>query len=108
MESGFSKFDTGKNKGDFCYAGYYKFVKSGEDLKYVIYCYCYDFKEIMKDPELLEFSLECQIESEKGIFGLESIQWDFTNPETAKQNLDYYQQKIEEIWKVLGSNRFPV
>lgn len=61
----------------------------------------------MDDPELFEFSLECQIESEKGVLQMESVQWNFIHPITARENLRYFEEKIELIWEILGSKNFP-
>lgn len=61
----------------------------------------------MDEPELLEFGLECQIESEKGIIGLESVQWNFINLNEVKSNIEYFEKKIDEIWKILGNKNFP-
>ncbi len=107
IESGYSKFDAKPVKGDICYDAYYKYFKTGEDLKYTIYCYCYDLKNIIDDPELFEFTFECQIESERGIIGIESIQWNFTNPNAAKSNLIFFEEKMEMLWINLGSKKFP-
>lgn len=78
-----------------------------KDLKYTIYCYCYDLKDIMEDPELFEFCFECQIETGKGVVGIESVQWNFTNPAESKINLEYFQEKVDIIWKSFGSKKFP-
>jgi hypothetical protein len=107
VDYGYIKFEGKTLKGDNCYDAYYKYFKTGEDLKYTIYCYCYDFKNILDDPELFEFVFESQIESERGIIGIESIQWDFTNTNEAKSNLIFFQEKIEMIWTSLGSKKFP-
>jgi hypothetical protein len=61
----------------------------------------------MEDPELFEFSLECQIESEKGVLQIESVQWNFVNPISARENLKYFEDKIESIWSILGGKKFP-
>jgi hypothetical protein len=61
----------------------------------------------MENSELFEFSFEVQIESDRGILGIESIQWDFRNPMNAKENLNYFQTKIEKIWQELGKKYFP-
>jgi hypothetical protein len=107
IEFGYSKFDSSGLKGEFCYDSYYKDLKLENELKYTLYCYCYDLKEIMEDPELFEFSLECQIESEKGVLQIESVQWNFINPISARENLKYFENRIESIWEILGSKKFP-
>jgi hypothetical protein len=107
ISEGYLKFDAQKIKGDFCYDAYLKEFSEGAKLKYTIYCYCYDLRKVMEDHELFEFCFEVQIESEKGIFGIESIQWDFRNPINAKENLNYFQTKIEKIWQELGKKYFP-
>lgn len=61
----------------------------------------------MDDPELFEFSLECQVESEKGVLQIESVQWNFINTITARENLKYFEEKISSIWEILGSKKFP-
>lgn len=106
IENGYSKFNGIHIKGDLCYDSYYKDFRSENFLNYTIYCYCYDLKDLMDDPELFEFSFECQIESGRGIFGIEAIQWNFTNSNEAKKNLKFLEEKIEEIWKLMGSNKF--
>jgi hypothetical protein len=61
----------------------------------------------MEDSDLFEFVFESQIESGRGIIGIESVQWDFTLPLEAKENLLYFQEKINTIWESFGGNKFP-
>jgi hypothetical protein len=61
----------------------------------------------MEDSDLFEFVFESQIESGRGIIGIESVQWDFTLPSEAKENLLYFQEKINKIWESFGENKFP-
>jgi hypothetical protein len=107
VSEGYSRFDGQKIKGEFCYDSYSKEFLDGNNLKYTIYCYCYDLAKVMENSELFEFSFEVQIESDRGILGIESIQWDFRNPMNAKENLNYFQTKIEKIWQELGKKYFP-
>lgn len=107
VSEGYSRFNAQNIKGEFCYDSYSKEFLNGKDLKYTIYCYCYDLKRVIEEAELFEFSFEVQIESDRGIIGIESIQWDFRNPATAKDNLIYFQNKIEKMWSDLGGKYFP-
>ena len=107
ISEGYLKFDAQKIKGEFCYDAYLKEFTEANNLKYTIYCYCYDLKKVMDESELFEFCFEVQIESERGILGIESIQWDFRNPTNAKENLNYFQNKIEKIWQEVGKKYFP-
>lgn len=102
----YKNFDGAKLKGEFCYDAYYKDFQNESGLKYTIYCYCYDLKSIVEDPELFEFSLEVQIESEKGIIGFEAIQWDFRTPQRATENLEYFESRAETIWQQFGGKPF--
>ena len=108
VENGYKKFDAKKIKGDFCYDAYYKdFEDDSNKLKYTIYCYCYDLKNLVENSELLEFSFEVQINSERGIISIETIQWNFRTGLSSKNNLGYLEKKCDEIWKILGCNNFP-
>jgi hypothetical protein len=107
VDHGYTKFDAKKFKGDLCYDAYFKDFRKGNDTKYTIFCYCYDLKEIMEDSDLFEFVFESQIESGRGIIGIESVQWDFTLTLEAKENLLYFQEKINKIWESFGENKFP-
>lgn len=108
-EKKYTKFDGKKLKGDLCYDAYFKEFLDEKGLRYTIYCYCYNTKELKSltdSYELLEFSFEVQIESIKGIIGFEAIQWDFTSGDKAKESIKYFEDKSEEIWKIFGSNHF--
>jgi hypothetical protein len=107
LSNGYKKFDGKKLKGNYCYDAYYKDFEENKELSYTVYCYCYDLKNVVENPELLEFSFEVQIDTERGILSFESIQWDFTKANYAKENLKYFESKCEEIWKVFGSKKFP-
>lgn len=107
VTKGYKKFDGKRIKGDLCYDAYYKEFVEDNSLKYTIYLYCYDLKEIVPDPDLLEFSFETQIESKRGVLGIESIQWDFTNCNNVPETIDFFEQRIEETWKIFGGNPFP-
>jgi len=102
----YKSFEGKKIKGDLCYDSYYKDFSNNDGLKYTIYCYCYDLKEITENPEIFEFSFEAQIESERGIIGFESVQWDFRTPELAENNLKYFESKSDIIWKEFGEKLF--
>jgi len=103
----YKKFNGKQLKGDLCYDAYYKDFLDGDDLKYTIYCYCYDLKELVENPEIFEFSFEVQIETERGIIGFEAIQWDFRTPQRSIKNLEFFESKAEIIWKTFGSKKFP-
>ncbi len=107
ISSGYLRFDAKKIKGDFCYDAYTKEFMDQDKLKYTIYCYCYDLKQVIEDPELFEFTFEVQLESDRGILGIESIQWDFTNPLKGKENLHFFEDRIEKIWQLVGQKLFP-
>lgn len=107
VEMGYRKFDGKPIKGEICYDAYYRDFKNGEDSKYTIYCYCYDLKDLVDRPELFEFSFETQINAGLGIIGLEAIQWDFKTEKNAMFNIQFFEEKIDDIWKSLGSIKFP-
>lgn len=102
----YRSFDGKKLKGDLCYDAYYRDFTNESGLKYTIYCYCYDLKGITENPEVFEFSLEVQIETERGIIGFEAIQWDFRDIKIAENNLKYFESKSEIIWKEFGGKNF--
>ena len=107
IELGYHKFDGKPIKGQICYDAYYKDFSVGSNLKYTIYCYCYDLKDIVDNPEIFEFSFETQISAGLGIIGLEAIQWDFKTEENAEFNIQFFEKKVDAVWKVLGSINFP-
>lgn len=107
VELGYHKFDGKPIKGQICYDAYYKDFSGESDLKYTIYCYCYDLKDIVDKPELFEFSFETQISAGLGIIGLEAIQWDFKTEESAEFNIQFFEKKVDDVWKALGSINFP-
>ena len=107
VSNGYKKFDGKRIKGQLCYDAYYKEFTEKDFLKYTIYFYCYDLKEIVQNSDLLEFSFETQIESKMGVLGIESIQWNFTDSRKASENIDFFEQRIEETWKIFGSKPFP-
>jgi len=107
VELGYHKFDGKPIKGQICYDAYYKDFNNGDDLKYTIYCYSYDLKDIVDKPELFEFSFETQINAGLGIIGLEAIQWDFKSEENAEFNILFFEKKIDDVWRSLGSIKFP-
>ena len=109
-EKKYLKFDGSRLKGELCYDSYYKEFFDEKGLRYTIYSYCYnikDLKNLVENSELLEFSFEVQIESLKGIIGFEAIQWDFSSEEIIMNNVNYFEEKCEEIWKLFGSKCFP-
>lgn len=108
VELGYRKFDAKSIKGDICYDAYFKDFVSGEESKYTIYCYCYDLEGMVPNPQLFEFSFEVQLNAGIGIIGLETIQWDFKTEESAQFNIIFFEKKIEDVWKALGSIKFPV
>jgi hypothetical protein len=103
---GYTKFDGKKLKGDFCYDAYYKDFFEDSDLKYTIYCYCYDLKGLVETPEVLEFSLEVQIESLEGVISFETTQWDFRIKYEAERKMEYFEKSCDDIWKIFGSKKF--
>lgn len=107
IELGYHKFDGKPIKGQICYDAYYKDFNNGSELKYTIYCYCYDLKDMVDRPELFEFSFETQISAGLGMIGLESIQWDFRTEENAEFNIVFFEKKVDEVWKALGGINFP-
>ncbi|MFN9953738.1 MAG: hypothetical protein ACK55I_11625, partial [bacterium] len=70
-------------------------------------CYCYDLNGIVENPEIFEFSFEVQINAGAGMIGLESIQWDFRTEEDAIFNIEFFESKVNDVWKALGSIKFP-
>lgn len=107
VELGYRKFDGKRLKGDICYDAYFKDFMNGDDLSYTIYCYCYDLTGIIENPEIFEFSFEVQINAGIGMIGLESIQWDFRTEENAEFNIEFFERKVNDVWKALGSINFP-
>ena len=102
----YRSFDGKKLKGDLCYDAYYKDFENESGLIYTIYCYCYDLKGITENPEAFEFSFEVQVETERGIIGFESIQWDFRDYKKASINLEYFENCANRIWKDFGGKNF--
>ena len=101
------KFDGKKIKGEVCYDAYYKDFQNEKGLKYTIYCYCYDYKGLVDNPENFEFCFEVQLNTGSGIIGVEAIQWDFgTNPKSLI-NIEFFEKKIDEIWEKFDSLNFP-
>ena len=101
------KFDGKKIKGEVCYDAYYKDFENEKGLKYTIYCYSYDYKDLVDNPEKFEFCFEVQLNTGRGIIGIEAIQWDFgTNPDSLI-NIEFFEKKIEEIWEKFDSLNFP-
>jgi len=107
VEVGYRRFDGKKLKGDICYDAYFKDFMNGKDLGYTLYCYCYDLTGIIENPEIFEFSFEVQINAGIGMIGLESIQWDFKTEENAEFNIEFFEKKVNDVWKALGAINFP-
>ena len=107
IEIGYHKFDGKSLKGQMCYDAYYKDFNDEENLKYTIYCYCYDLDGMVEKPELFEFAFEVQINAGVGIIGLEAIQWDFRTEESSILNIKYFEKKVDDVWKSLGGINFP-
>ena len=107
VELGYRKFDGKPLKGEICYDAYHKDFSTEENLNYTIYCYCYDLKGIVENPEIFEFSFEVQLNAGAGIIGLESIQWDFRTEEDALFNVKFFEAKVNDVWKALGAIKFP-
>jgi hypothetical protein len=107
IEIGYHKFDGKSLKGQICYDAYYKDFNDEENLKYTIYCYCYDLDGMVEKPELFEFAFEVQINAGVGIIGLEAIQWDFRTEESSILNIKYFEKKVDDVWKSLGGINFP-
>lgn len=107
LSLGYSPFNAKNIKGDKCYSGYYKEFFNGADYIYSIYCYCYDLTGLVDNPEMFEFGLETQLETERGLIGLESVQWIFKNTEEAFNNIRYFENLVNNNWIFTGSNKFP-
>ena len=107
VEMGYHKFDGKPLKGEICYDAYYKDFNNGDDLKYTIYCYCYDLKGVVEKHEVFEFSFEVQLNAGMGIIGLEAIQWDFRTEESAILNIKYFEKRVDIVWESLGGINFP-
>jgi hypothetical protein len=90
VELGYRKFDGKPIKGEICYDAYYKDFNVEKELKYTIYCYCYDLKGMLDNPELFEFAFETQINAGAGVIGLEAIQWDFRTEESSEFNIRFF------------------
>jgi len=107
VERGYKKFDGKPIKGEICYDAYYKDFSLEEKLKYTVYCYCYDLKDMVPNPEQFEFSFEVQLNAGIGIIGLEAIQWDFKTIESSELNIILFEKKVDDVWKALGGIEFP-
>jgi len=107
LSLGYSPFNAKNIKGDKCYSGYYKEFFNNSDYIYSIYCYCYDLTGLVDNPEMFEFGLETQLETERGLIGLESVQWIFKNTEEAFNNIRYFENLVNNNWIFTGSNKFP-
>ncbi|NBU98256.1 MAG: hypothetical protein EBS19_08615 [Spirochaetia bacterium] len=107
VERGYRKFDGKPIKGEICYDAYHRDFSNSDGLKYTIYCYCYDLKDIVPNPEVFEFSFEVQLNAGIGIIGLEAIQWDFRTEENAELNIAFFELRVDSVWKALGSIKFP-
>lgn len=108
VEMGYRKFDAKSIKGEICYDAYFKDFNSDDSADYTIYCYCLDLNGIVPNPEFFEFSFEVQLNAGIGIIGLEAIQWDFKTEESAEFNIIFFEEKVRDVWKALGSKKFPV
>jgi hypothetical protein len=107
VELGYRKFDGKPIKGEICYDAYYKDFNVEKELKYTIYCYCYDLKGMLDNPELFEFAFETQINAGAGVIGLEAIQWDFRTEESSEFNIRFFENRVDAVWKSFGSIKFP-
>jgi len=107
VEIGYHKFDGKPIKGEICYDAYYKDFGDEEGLNYTIYCYCYDLKGMVENPEIFEFAFEVQLNAGLGIIGMEAIQWDFRTIQDSILNVRYFEKKIEDVWEALGKIKFP-
>ena len=101
---GFGKLSNYEIKGEYCYDGYYKdYFNSSGNIAFTIYCYCYDLREILDVYDKLQFVFESQMESSRGIIGIETIQWVSDGMKDAITNLKYFEEKNIEIYKIMGS-----
>lgn len=107
ISNGYTRFDVAEMKGPLCYEGYFKDFSVDGKLSYTIYCYCYDLRGIIEDPSRFQFIFESQIESERGIIGFESVQWQFETFSKGQENLEYFESQVESYWKISGSKKFP-
>lgn len=108
---GYSKLPTQdiKIKGDFCYDGYYKdFKDSDGNLIYTIYCYCYDFREVIDQYEKMQFIFESQLQTVCGIIGMETIQWVSEDLEKSIINLRSFEKSTQKTSEALGKIKFQI
>ena len=108
LSMGYNSFNAKELKGEKCYSSYYKeFYNDNNDYKYPICCYCYNFSGLVENPEAFEFVLESQLETNKGLIGIESVQWIFNDSEQAFNNIRYFENLVDNNWIFGGSNKFP-
>ena len=108
LSMGYNPFNAKELKGEKCYSAYYKeFYNDNNDYKYSICCYCYNFSGLVENPEAFEFVLESQLETNKGLIGIESVQWIFNDSEQAFNNIRYFENLVDNNWIFGGSNKFP-
>jgi hypothetical protein len=62
----------------------------------------------MDNPGLFEFGIESQIETELGIIGIESVQWDFSSEQKILTNIIGFEALVNMNWKNLGEKPFPI
>lgn len=107
VANGYKRFSGTENKGTRCYDSLCKeFFNEGEYI-YSVFCYCYNLKGVIENPELFEFGLESQIDTELGIIGIESVQWDFTTEQKSLRNVIGFEALVNMNWKNLGEKIFP-
>jgi hypothetical protein len=106
ITNGYTRFDCEGIKGDRCYDSYHKDFVENEKLSYTIFCYCYNLRGIVENPENFEFCFESQIETGNGILGLESVQWCFKTKENCLTNILGFEAIVNSNWKNLGSIPF--
>lgn len=107
VANGYKRFPGTENKGTRCYDSLCKeFYNNGEYI-YSVFCYCYNLKGIIESPELFEFGLESQIDTELGIVGIESVQWDFSTEQKSLRNVIGFEALVNMNWKNLGERPFP-
>lgn len=108
VSQGYEKLNNNEIKGDLCYDSYYKdFLDDVGNIGFTVFCYCYDLREIVEDHEKYQFVFESQMESGRGIIGIETIQWVSKDLEEAIINVKYFENKNWEIYKIMGSFPLP-
>ena len=108
ISNGYKRFNGTENKGTRCYDSLCKEFFHNGKYSYSIFCYCYNLRGVVDNPDLFEFGIESQIETELGIVGLESVQWDFLSEQKILTNIIGFEALVNMNWKNLGEKPFPI